>query len=116
MAENAWDGSALVAMTLTSLIAMNNGHLSSNIVDQGKVWSPVLGFSNHVDKEGAVLPLQSEMFVVREKPGDLNSNEELVMKEIYSGKENPFQKKEVYQLDLNCAFANLSRYPFDVEI
>ena len=87
----------------------------SNIVDQSKVWSPVLGFSNHVDKEGAVLPLQSEMFVVREKPGDLNSNEELVMKEIYNGKENPFQKKEVYQLDLNCAFSNLSRYPFDVE-
>ena len=84
----------------------------SNIVDQSKVWSPVIRFNNQKEDR---IPLQSELFVVRRKPGDLNSNEELVMREIFKGEENPFQKREVYQLDLNCAFSNLSRYPFDTE-
>ena len=85
----------------------------SNIVDQSNVWSPVIRFENQ--KEDGI-PLHSELLVVRRKSGDLNSNEELVMREIFKGEENPFQKREVYQLDLNCAFANLSRYPFDMEI
>ena len=50
----------------------------SNIVDQSKVWSPVIRFNNQ--KEDGI-PLQSELFVVRQKFGDLNSNEELVMRE-----------------------------------
>ena len=61
------------------------------------------------------IPLQSELFVVRRKSGDLNSKEELVMREMFKGEENPFQKREVFKLDLNCPFANLSRYPFDTE-
>ena len=84
----------------------------SNIADQSKVWSPVIRFSNQ--KEDGI-PLQTELYAVRQKSGDLNSNEELVMREIFKGEENPFQKREVYQLDLNCAFANLSRFPFDTE-
>ena len=86
-----------------------------NIVGQGKVWSPEIKFHNHVHSEGGE-PIQSGLFVVRRTNGDQNSKEELVMREIFSGAENPFQKIEVYELDLNCALTNLSRYPFDTEI
>ena len=86
-----------------------------NILEQGKVWSPEIKFNNHVHSEGGE-PIQSGLFVVRRTNGDQNSKEELVMREIFSGAENPFQKIEVYELDLNCALTNLSRYPFDTEI
>ena len=84
-------------------------------MEQGKVWSPEIKFNNPVHSEGDE-PIQSGLFVVRRTNGDQNSKEELVMREIFSGAENPFQKIEVYELDLNCALTNLSRYPFDTEI
>ena len=83
-------------------------------LSQTPLWTPQLSFPNS-RQEDTTRPLRSQVVVVRKRVDKSGRNEELVMREVYQGADNPLEKNEIYDLVVRCSFENIHLYPFDTE-
>ena len=83
----------------------------SNVIDE-HIWIPKFTFGNLKEN---LSDFQGKMEVRREGVPRENSKTNLIMEEIYEGKENLITMKSFYQIKFICGFDNIGLYPFDKE-